>query len=58
MAGYAARQGVDVPTFLGSFGPTLTPEQVGKAILELATEPGHDQLAYMLTAGEGLSPVG
>src|ERR1039458_4001629 len=35
VAGYAARQGVDVATFLDGFGPVLTPEQVGTAIADL-----------------------
>jgi NADP-dependent 3-hydroxy acid dehydrogenase YdfG len=55
-AAYAQRQGVDVDTFVQSLSPSLTPEQVGKAILEIATEqPGHR--AYKLTAA-GLSPLG
>jgi NAD(P)-dependent dehydrogenase (short-subunit alcohol dehydrogenase family) len=56
VAGYAARQGVDVATFLEGFGPVLTPEQVGTAIADLVIDPGHDRGAYMLTAA-GLSPV-
>jgi len=55
-AAYAARQGVDLATFLEGFGPALTPEQAGKAIIDLATGPGRDQDAYLLTAA-GLSPV-
>ena len=57
VAAYAARQGVDVATFLDRLGPTLTPEQVGRAIVDLANEPRHDQAAYRLTP-DGLSPVG
>jgi NAD(P)-dependent dehydrogenase (short-subunit alcohol dehydrogenase family) len=56
VAAYAARQGVDVPSFLADFGPPLTPELVGQAILDLILDPGHDQDAYLLTAA-GLSPV-
>jgi NAD(P)-dependent dehydrogenase (short-subunit alcohol dehydrogenase family) len=55
-AAYAARQGVDLATFLDGLGPVLTPEQVGKAITDLITDPGHDQDAYLLTAA-GLVPV-
>ncbi|WP_216901402.1 SDR family NAD(P)-dependent oxidoreductase [Nocardia alni] len=53
---YAARQGVDVDTFVQAMGPALTPEQVGKAVLELATaaEPVHH--ANTLTAA-GMSPL-
>jgi len=56
VAGYAARQGVDVATLLDGFGPVLTPGQVGTAVADLVIDPGHDQGAYMLTAA-GLSPV-
>jgi NAD(P)-dependent dehydrogenase (short-subunit alcohol dehydrogenase family) len=56
VAAYAARQGTDVPSFLANFGPPLTPELVGKAILDLILHPSHDQEAYLLTAA-GLSPV-
>jgi hypothetical protein len=37
-------------------GPALTPEHAGKAIAGLASGPGRDQDAYLLTAA-GLSPV-
>jgi NAD(P)-dependent dehydrogenase (short-subunit alcohol dehydrogenase family) len=56
VAAYAARQGVDVATFLEERGPALTPEQVGKSIVDLASDPGYDQDAYLLTAA-GLSPL-
>ena len=55
-AAYAARQGVDIATYLKGLGPALTPEQAGKAIVDLAAGPGRDQDAYLLTAA-GLSPV-
>ncbi|WP_289850427.1 SDR family oxidoreductase [Actinoallomurus purpureus] len=57
VASYAARQGVDVATFLQGRGPALTPEQVGKSIVALATDPDHDRPAYLLNA-DGLSQVG
>ncbi|GAA0659940.1 SDR family oxidoreductase [Kitasatospora atroaurantiaca] len=57
VAAYAARAGVDIPTFLDRLGTTLTPEQVGKAVLDLAADPGHDRAAYLLAA-EGLSALG
>ncbi|HKB30169.1 MAG TPA: SDR family oxidoreductase [Streptosporangiaceae bacterium] len=56
VAAYAARQGVDVAAYLAAAGPVLTPEQVGKAITEIAADPGHDHDAYLLTAA-GLSEV-
>ena len=63
-AGYAARQGVDLPTYLEGLGPALTPEQAGQAIVGLASDPdpgpgpgpGPGQDAYLLTAA-GLSPL-
>jgi NAD(P)-dependent dehydrogenase (short-subunit alcohol dehydrogenase family) len=54
-AAYAARQGIDLATFVKGFGPALTPEQAGKAIAGLVAGPG-DQESYLLTAA-GLSPV-
>ena len=56
VAAYAARQGVDVATALERSGPILAQEQVGKAIVDLATDPSLDQRAYLLTAA-GLSPA-
>jgi hypothetical protein len=56
LAAYAARQGVDIATYLKGLGPALTPEQAGEAIVDLASGPGRDQDAYLLTAA-GLSPV-
>ena len=49
VAAYAARQGLDLATALERFGPALTPEQVGKAIVELATDPSLGDTAYLLT---------
>lgn len=55
VAAYAERQGVDVDTFLQAAGPALTAEQVGKSVLEIATDgPDHD--AYLLTSA-GLAPL-
>jgi NADP-dependent 3-hydroxy acid dehydrogenase YdfG len=56
VAAYAARQGVDFATYLKGLGPALTPDQAGAAIVDLASGPGRDQDAYLLTAA-GLSPV-
>jgi NAD(P)-dependent dehydrogenase (short-subunit alcohol dehydrogenase family) len=56
VAAYAARSGVDVPAFLADLGPPLTPEMVGKAIVDLVLDPAHDQDAYLLAAA-GLGPV-
>ena len=57
VAGYAARQGTDVGTFLANMGPALTPEQVGTAVTELATDAGRGAGAYRISAA-GLAPLG
>jgi len=57
VAGYAAREGVEVSAYVAALGPVLTPEQAGQAVAGLATDPGYDQGAYLLTAG-GLRPAG
>ena len=56
VAAYAAREGVDVATAVERRGPVLTPEQVGKSIVEIVTDPGLDREAYLLSAA-GLAPV-
>jgi NAD(P)-dependent dehydrogenase (short-subunit alcohol dehydrogenase family) len=55
VAAYAARAGTDVSTFLEERGPALTPEQVGKAVTELAVSANRET-AYLLTPA-GLSAV-
>ena len=40
VAGYAAREGVDPATYAENFQPILTPAQVGKAVVDLAGDPG------------------
>ena len=57
VAGYARRDGIDVDDYLQRFGPGLTPEQVGKATVDLVTSTEHPPGAYLLTAA-GLSPLG
>lgn len=56
VAAYARWEGVDVDTFLKSRGPVLTPEEVGKSVVELATSEHPDHHAYLLSAA-GLSPL-
>jgi NAD(P)-dependent dehydrogenase (short-subunit alcohol dehydrogenase family) len=56
VAAYAARQGSDLPAFLRDMGPALTPEQAGKAVVDLVVGPGYDDGAYRLSSA-GLSPV-
>jgi NADP-dependent 3-hydroxy acid dehydrogenase YdfG len=52
---YAARQGVDRDTFAERLQPILTPEQVGKAVVALAADPG--SAAEYVVDGAGSRPV-
>ncbi|MFE3194633.1 SDR family oxidoreductase [Nocardia sp. NPDC059240] len=56
VAAYAAREGKDVETYIAGMGPVLTPEQVGKAVVELAGDP--DSAAEYLVSGAGLQQLG
>ena len=56
VAGYAARDGIEVSAFLDRAGPALTTEQVGQAVADLAAGRVEGHGAYLLTAG-GLSPA-
>lgn len=56
VAAYAARAGVDVETFLKERGPSLNVEQVGEAVLDLATRAEPLPTASLLTAA-GLAPL-
>lgn len=49
VAAYAARQGLDLATALERFGPALTPQQVGKAVVDLAIDSSLADTAYLLT---------
>ncbi len=55
VAGYAARQGVDRDTFIEGRQPILTPEQVAKAVLDLAGDPASAP-EYQVD-GTGLRPI-
>ena len=55
VAGYAARQGVDRDTFVEGLAPVLTPDQVAKAVLEVAADPG--SVAEYQVSGGGLRPL-
>jgi NAD(P)-dependent dehydrogenase (short-subunit alcohol dehydrogenase family) len=57
VAAYAEWQGVDLESFLRTLGPVLTPEQVGRGVLEIATRARGEHRAYSL-ASTGLSPLG
>jgi NAD(P)-dependent dehydrogenase (short-subunit alcohol dehydrogenase family) len=53
---YAARSGQSEEEYLQQLGGPLTPEQAGKAVVDLVTADAHDQDAYLLTAA-GLRPL-
>ncbi|TMQ86943.1 SDR family oxidoreductase [Actinomadura soli] len=55
VAGYASRQGVDRETFIEGMSSILTPEQVAKAVLDLAGDPGSGP-EYVI-GGDGPRPV-
>jgi NAD(P)-dependent dehydrogenase (short-subunit alcohol dehydrogenase family) len=57
VSAYARRHGTDVQTFLSSRGPSAGPEQVGQAVLELATDPALDRPAYLLGADGRLATL-
>ena len=57
MAAYARREGLDVDEYLTRSGPGLTPEDVGKATVDLVTSAEYAPGAYMLTTA-GLTPAG
>ena len=56
VAAYAERQGVDVEKFAQSLRPALTAEQVGTAVLQLATGEQRGHRAYTLSSA-GMSPL-
>ncbi len=56
VAAYASRDGLDVGEYLERFGSGLTPEDVGKATVDLVTSAEYAPGAYLLTPA-GLNPV-
>jgi hypothetical protein len=54
-AAYAAREGTGAAA-RGGPGGTLTPEQVGEAVIGLASGPVPEENAYLITAA-GLRPL-
>jgi NAD(P)-dependent dehydrogenase (short-subunit alcohol dehydrogenase family) len=55
IAGYAARRGVDPDIFVEGLQPILTPDQVAKAVMELAADP--DSAPEYQVSGTGLRPI-
>jgi NADP-dependent 3-hydroxy acid dehydrogenase YdfG len=56
VAAYARRAGVDVHEYVERAGPGLTPEEVGKATLDVVTSTAYAPGAYLLTPA-GLTRV-
>ncbi|MCP9969576.1 SDR family oxidoreductase [Actinomadura madurae] len=56
VAGYAARQGVTPEAFTEGMQPLLTPDQVAKAVVDIAGDPG--SASEYLVSGAGARPVG
>jgi NAD(P)-dependent dehydrogenase (short-subunit alcohol dehydrogenase family) len=57
VAAYARREGLDVDEYLARTGPGLTPDEVGKATVDLVTSAAYPSGAYLLTTA-GLAPAG
>jgi NAD(P)-dependent dehydrogenase (short-subunit alcohol dehydrogenase family) len=55
VAGYAARQGIDEETFVERLQPILTPDQVAKAVVEIAADA--DSAPEYQVSGTGLRPI-
>nr|MBA3906839.1 SDR family oxidoreductase [Pseudonocardiales bacterium] len=55
VAGYAARQGIDEETFIERLQPILTPDQVAKAVVEIASDS--DSAPEYQVSGTGLRPI-
>jgi NAD(P)-dependent dehydrogenase (short-subunit alcohol dehydrogenase family) len=53
---YARRDGLTVDEYLSRFGQDLTPDQVAKATVEVATSATYSARAYLLSAA-GLAPA-
>jgi NAD(P)-dependent dehydrogenase (short-subunit alcohol dehydrogenase family) len=57
VAAYAAREGLDVPGFLATRGPSLTPDQAGTAVLDLAVGSDSKSNGAYLLAAAGLKEL-
>jgi NAD(P)-dependent dehydrogenase (short-subunit alcohol dehydrogenase family) len=55
VAGYAARQGVDVEDFVKGLQPILTPQRVAEAVVQVAADP--ESTAEYRLSGAGMRPI-
>jgi NAD(P)-dependent dehydrogenase (short-subunit alcohol dehydrogenase family) len=56
-AAYAAQQGISEQAFLERFGPPLTPEGVGRAVVDLLTDPAYRSGSAFGVSGRGLDAL-
>jgi len=56
VAAYAHREGLDIDDYVARLGPGVTPQDVGKATLDVASSSDYAPGAYLLTPG-GLTPL-
>jgi NAD(P)-dependent dehydrogenase (short-subunit alcohol dehydrogenase family) len=56
-AAYAAQQGISEQAFLERFGPPLTPEGVGRAVVDLLTDPAYRSGSAFGVTGRGLDAL-
>jgi NAD(P)-dependent dehydrogenase (short-subunit alcohol dehydrogenase family) len=56
-AAYAAQQGISEAAFLERFGPALTPEGVGRAVVDLLTDPAYRSGSAYGVTGRGLAAL-
>ena len=56
LSGYAKRDGLEVAAFLERFGRTLSSEDVGNVIVDMAADAAYDRTAYLVTPS-GLTPA-
>lgn len=54
---YAAQQGISEAAFLARFGPPLTPEGVGHAVVALLTDPAYRSGSAFGISGSGLAAL-
>jgi len=54
---YAAQQGISEQTFLERFGPPLTPEGVGRAVVALLTDQAYRDRTAFGISGQGLTSL-
>jgi NAD(P)-dependent dehydrogenase (short-subunit alcohol dehydrogenase family) len=56
-AAYAAHQGISEQAFLARFGPPLTPDDVGRAVVALITDPAYNRGVAFGVSGRGVTAL-